>query len=183
MTLYKPELVSGDRISMAVTNPRHLVPKTGAYAASGEALATLGGKVGADAVLKTGSFEDVMLKALDGVNADQNNSSALMQQMVTDPDSVDSHDVTIVGKPTFPHTQGGAGSDSPGLVGSDKHALTRFLGRLLVREQNEWITNSYQVRPLAKWTMVQKLMMFASSFPRSRGRVLFTFRPRPTWCR
>jgi flagellar hook-basal body complex protein FliE len=95
MTLYKPELVSGDRISMAVTNPRHLVPKTGAYAASGEALATLGGKVGADAVLKTGSFEDVMLKALDGVNADQNNSSALMQQMVTDPDSVDAHDVTI----------------------------------------------------------------------------------------
>ena len=95
MNLYKPELVSGDRIAMAVTNPRHLVPQAGKYAASGEALSSLGGKVGADAVLKTGSFEDAMLKALDGVNTDQNNSSALMQAMVTDPDSVDAHDVTI----------------------------------------------------------------------------------------
>jgi flagellar hook-basal body complex protein FliE len=95
MNLYKPELVSGDRIAMAVTNPRHLVPKAGAYAASGEAVSALGGKVGADAALRTGSFEDAMLKALDGVNADQNNSSALMQAMVTDPDSVDAHDVTI----------------------------------------------------------------------------------------
>jgi len=95
MTLHKPELVTGDKVAMAVTNPRHLVPKTGAYAASGEALSALGGKVGAEAVLRSGSFEDAMLKALDSVNSDQNQSSALMQQMVTDPDSVDAHDVTI----------------------------------------------------------------------------------------
>ncbi|MFA6508659.1 MAG: flagellar hook-basal body complex protein FliE [Treponemataceae bacterium] len=95
MTLHKPELVSGDKVAMAITNPRHLVPAVGKYAASGEALSVLGGKVGAEAVMKTGSFEDAMLKALDTVNADQNNSSALMQKMVTDPDSVDAHDVTI----------------------------------------------------------------------------------------
>jgi flagellar hook-basal body complex protein FliE len=74
MTIYKPELVSGDKIPMAVTNPRHLVPATGQYQASGTALAELGNKVGADAVLKSGTFEDAML---------------------TDPDSVDPHDVTI----------------------------------------------------------------------------------------
>ncbi len=95
MTLYKPELVSGDKVPMAVTNPRHLVPATGRYAASGEALSILGGKVGSDAVTRSGGFEDAMLKALDGVNADQNTSSSLTQQMITDPDSVDPHDVTI----------------------------------------------------------------------------------------
>lgn len=95
MTLYKPELVSGDKVAMAVTNPKHLVPKTGRYAASGEALASLGEKIGADAALRSGSFENAMLNALDAVNTDQTESAALMQQMVTDPDSVDAHDVTI----------------------------------------------------------------------------------------
>lgn len=95
MTIYKPELVSGDKIPMAVTNPRHLVPSTGPYQAKGAALAELGSKIGAEAVLRSGSFEDTMLKALDSVNADQNLSSELMETMVTDPDSVDPHDVTI----------------------------------------------------------------------------------------
>ncbi|WP_304223825.1 flagellar hook-basal body complex protein FliE [Gracilinema caldarium] len=95
MTIYKPELVSGDKIPMAVTNPRHLVPMTGQYQASGTALSELGNKVGAEAVLRSGSFEDAMLKALDSVNADQNLSTDLMETMVTDPDSVDPHDVTI----------------------------------------------------------------------------------------
>ncbi|OHE76457.1 MAG: flagellar hook-basal body complex protein FliE [Treponema sp. RIFOXYC1_FULL_61_9] len=94
MNVLKPELISGDRIPMAITNPRHLVPKTGRYEASGEAVSALGSKVGAEAVLKTGSFEDAMLKALDGVNADQAESSQLMKDMITDPDSVDAHDVT-----------------------------------------------------------------------------------------
>ena len=58
MTIYKPELVSGDKIPMAVTNPRHLVPSTGPYQAKGAALAELGSKIGAEAVLRSGSFED-----------------------------------------------------------------------------------------------------------------------------
>jgi len=36
-----------------------------------------------------------MLQALDSVNADQNESTDLMQTMITDPQSVDPHDVTI----------------------------------------------------------------------------------------
>ena len=95
MMLYKPELVSGDKVAMAVTNPRHLVPSVGRYAASGEALSALGAKVGSEAALRAGSFEDAMLKALDSVNTDQIDSSSMLQQMVTDPDSVDAHDVTI----------------------------------------------------------------------------------------
>jgi len=95
VNIYKPELVSGDRIAMNVTNPRHLVPGNGKVHASGEALSLLGGQIGSEAVTRTGSFEDAMLQALDAVNADQNESSTLMQNMVTDPDSVDPHDVTI----------------------------------------------------------------------------------------
>lgn len=95
MSLYKPELVSGDRIAMTITNPRHLLPANGQYKASGEALAALGGKVGADAVLRSDGFTDAMLKALDSVNTDQNTSTAITQKMITDPDSVDPQDVTV----------------------------------------------------------------------------------------
>ena len=94
MNILKPDLVSGDKVAMMITKPRHLVPKTGKVEASGEALSLLGGKVGAEAALRTGSFEDAMLKALDAVNTDQNTSSELMTAAVVDPDSVDAHDVT-----------------------------------------------------------------------------------------
>lgn len=43
----------------------------------------------------SGSFENALLKAMDGVNADQMKTSNLMQQMVVAPDSVNAHDVTI----------------------------------------------------------------------------------------
>jgi flagellar hook-basal body complex protein FliE len=94
MNILKPELVSGDRVAMAITNPRHMMPRTKTAASSGEALSLLGGKIGTEAVTRTGSFEDAMLKALDSVNADQKVSSELMLAAVTDPDSVDAHDVT-----------------------------------------------------------------------------------------
>ncbi|MEI6388485.1 MAG: flagellar hook-basal body complex protein FliE [Spirochaetota bacterium] len=42
-----------------------------------------------------GSFEDALLKAMDGVNADQKKTSNLIEQMVVAPDSVNAHDVTI----------------------------------------------------------------------------------------
>ena len=42
-----------------------------------------------------GSFENALLKAMDGVNADQNKTSNLIEQMVVAPDSVNAHDVTI----------------------------------------------------------------------------------------
>jgi flagellar hook-basal body complex protein FliE len=51
-----------------------------------------GAKAGASA---SGSFEQAMLKALDGVSASQNKSDGLLQKVVADPDSVDAQDVTI----------------------------------------------------------------------------------------
>jgi flagellar hook-basal body complex protein FliE len=95
MTIFRPELVSGDKVPMAVTHPKHLVSLKGSYTASGAALSELGKRVGAEAVLRTGSFEDVMLQALDKVSADQQFSSELAQRAVTDPESVDIHDITI----------------------------------------------------------------------------------------
>jgi flagellar hook-basal body complex protein FliE len=95
MTIYRPELVSGDKIAMRVTHPRHLVNSRTSYTASGEALSLLGGRIGADAVTRAGSFEDVMLRALDQVSGDQQFAADLEQQAVVDPGSVDVHDITI----------------------------------------------------------------------------------------
>jgi flagellar hook-basal body complex protein FliE len=95
MTIYRPELVTGDKVPMAVTNPKHMVPLKGAYIASGQAISELGNRIGADAVLRTGSFEDVMLQALDKVSAAQQFSSDISQKAITDPGAVDIHDITI----------------------------------------------------------------------------------------
>lgn len=75
---------SGDLVKLARTNPMH-------YTASGAA----GSPVGAEEGPGGTSFEDAMLKAMDGVNAYQNKSSDLLQQMAVDPEAVDAHDVTI----------------------------------------------------------------------------------------
>jgi len=44
---------------------------------------------------KAMSFEQTLLKAFDEVNAKQQRTSALAQQMIVDPESVDVHDITI----------------------------------------------------------------------------------------
>jgi flagellar hook-basal body complex protein FliE len=41
------------------------------------------------------SFQDALLKAMDGVSASQNKSDGLLQKVVADPNSVDAQDVTI----------------------------------------------------------------------------------------
>ncbi|WP_407399298.1 flagellar hook-basal body complex protein FliE [Treponema sp.] len=45
-------------------------------------------------VAKTGSFKNYLLEAVDKMNSQQLNVSALQEQVITDPDSVDIHDVT-----------------------------------------------------------------------------------------
>ncbi len=44
---------------------------------------------------ETGSFEQTLLEAFDKVNGAQQRTDAISQQLITDPDSVDVHDVTI----------------------------------------------------------------------------------------
>ncbi len=76
---------SGDLVRLARTNAMH-------YTAQGAVGLPLGD---ADSSSGGASFENAMLKALDGVNAYQNASSSLLQRMTVAPDSVDAHDVTI----------------------------------------------------------------------------------------
>jgi flagellar hook-basal body complex protein FliE len=52
-------------------------------------------KPGAAAGAKGASFEDALLKAMDGVSASQGKSDGLLQRIVADPNSVDAQDVTI----------------------------------------------------------------------------------------
>jgi flagellar hook-basal body complex protein FliE len=72
--------VGGDRLKLSRLDPRHFAAGGGNPALGAE---------------KAASFEDAMLKAMDGVNATQMESSSLMEAMLVDPDSVDAHDVTI----------------------------------------------------------------------------------------
>ncbi|MCX7025536.1 MAG: flagellar hook-basal body complex protein FliE [Spirochaetes bacterium] len=74
------EIASGDLVGLARTNPLH-------YTAAG-GLDGLGKE-------KAPSFEDAMLKAMEGVNSIQNESENLFEQMLVSPDSVDAHEVTI----------------------------------------------------------------------------------------
>lgn len=72
--------VSGDLVDIKRTNPLHL---------NGEGEVT---------PLKNNdgfTFEELMLEAINGVNNDQMESANLMEQMVINPDSVDTHDITI----------------------------------------------------------------------------------------
>jgi flagellar hook-basal body complex protein FliE len=41
------------------------------------------------------SFESYLLEAMNSVNSQQNSVSQLQEQVITNPDSVDIHDVTI----------------------------------------------------------------------------------------
>lgn len=51
--------------------------------------------VGGSAEAKPASFEQALLKAMDGVSGAQNKSDNLLQKVVADPNSVDAQDVTI----------------------------------------------------------------------------------------
>jgi flagellar hook-basal body complex protein FliE len=78
------------------------------FTGQGAAIADMGVKIGADAVTRAGSlgvsglnradganFADVMLRAIDKVSGDQNKVSALTEAAITEPGSVDIHDLTI----------------------------------------------------------------------------------------
>jgi flagellar hook-basal body complex protein FliE len=102
MTIYRPELVNGDKIPMSITNPKHLVPVKGSFSIGGKMvngqgalISELSGKIGAEAVTRTGTFDDAMLQAIDKVSASQNFAQQLTQAAITEPGSVDVHDITI----------------------------------------------------------------------------------------
>jgi flagellar hook-basal body complex protein FliE len=77
-TYFSDSEVFGSRITLKRTSPRHL-------AAEGEKLfeENSGG----------GDFSSALMKGLGSVNALQQESLELSQRAITDPDSVDAHDV------------------------------------------------------------------------------------------
>lgn len=70
--------VSGDAVALARTHSAHIPGKFDPVD---------GGR--------NGDFGELLLRAMNGVNALQIESDRLSTQMITDPDSVEAHDVTI----------------------------------------------------------------------------------------
>jgi flagellar hook-basal body complex protein FliE len=74
---------------LARTNPMH-------YTANGVAGILNDDSADAESSSAGGaSFQDALLKAMDGVSSSQNKSDNLLQKVVADPNSVDAQDVTI----------------------------------------------------------------------------------------
>jgi flagellar hook-basal body complex protein FliE len=98
MTIYRPELAGLGNLPdlpLKITHPYHMVSQTEDFLAEGAKISDLGSKIGAEAVIRSGTFEDAMLGALDKVSAYQQFSSDLAQRAIIDPDSVDPQDITI----------------------------------------------------------------------------------------
>ena len=80
MDFFRVDQAAGHRVFVKTTDPRHIsgadIP--GHPAEEGEV-----------------TFQNMMFKALHGVNRLQQESDSLGVKMVIDPDSVDPHDITI----------------------------------------------------------------------------------------
>ncbi|GHV67452.1 hypothetical protein AGMMS49928_04470 [Spirochaetia bacterium] len=95
MAINAPIMNQVERLALTKTNSLHQGTPLGGYVGSGKAISDLGNKIGAESVLHSGSFEDAMLRALDSVSAEQQFSAGLIESAITDPGSVDIHDITI----------------------------------------------------------------------------------------
>jgi flagellar hook-basal body complex protein FliE len=94
MNIYKTGEAGGGHIPMTLTDPRHMTFDPESYSRTGHSVNDLAKITGADSVTRSGAFEKAMLQALDQVSGYQQFASSLEQQAITDPESVDVHDVT-----------------------------------------------------------------------------------------
>ena len=98
MDIFRPELKnlgSLPDLSLKTTHPKHMNTRPEDFMSLGSKISETGRKVGADMVIRSGTFEEAMLGALDKVSAYSQFASDLHQAAITDPDSVDVHDITI----------------------------------------------------------------------------------------
>jgi flagellar hook-basal body complex protein FliE len=100
MTIYGANMVSGDKVTMRLTHSRHLsadaYTRPGGFTGQpGQTVLALEKITGAGAVTRAGSFEEAMLRALDQVSVADNTAGSLAQRAITEPDTVDIHDLTI----------------------------------------------------------------------------------------
>jgi flagellar hook-basal body complex protein FliE len=96
MNIFKPELLSlRDLPMLQANNMRNFVRGENNFnIVTGGAINELGNTIGADAITNAGSFDNAMLSALDQVSQLQQQPSNLIQQSITEPGSVDVHDIT-----------------------------------------------------------------------------------------
>jgi flagellar hook-basal body complex protein FliE len=80
---------------MVLTHPKHMAPPGTPYTGSGKNMLALEKKIGAEGITRAGTFEQAMLQALDKVSGAQQFVGTLEKQAITDPESVDVHDITI----------------------------------------------------------------------------------------
>ena len=98
MTIYRPELTGLGKmpdLKLNITHANHMASLSEDFLSEGDKILGLENKIGAGAVIRSGTFEESMLNALDKVSAYQQFASSLQQAAITDPDSVDVHDITI----------------------------------------------------------------------------------------
>jgi len=80
-------------VQMSVTNSRHMVTAPGVV--QGADINELHRMLGVEPASGGESFQSVMLRALDGVSASQQNASRLQQEAIVNPSAMDIHDITI----------------------------------------------------------------------------------------
>jgi len=98
MNIYRPELTGLGKtpdLPLKVTHPAHMASATADFLAEGNMISETGRKIGSDMVIRSGTFGDAMLGALDKVSAQHQFSSNLNQAALLDPDSVNVEDVSI----------------------------------------------------------------------------------------
>jgi flagellar hook-basal body complex protein FliE len=101
MNLLKPELTFAAQMPLATSNPLHYQSGASlAQAEQGANIADMAKTIGADVVADASgrgnaNFADTMLRAIDAVSAQQLDASALAEQALVDPDSVDIQDLAI----------------------------------------------------------------------------------------
>ena len=82
-------------LKLNVTHPVHMASDREDFLAEGNKITETGKKIGADMAIRSGTFGEAMLGALDRVSAYQQFSSNLNQTALVDPDSVNVEDVSI----------------------------------------------------------------------------------------
>ncbi|MCL2093272.1 MAG: flagellar hook-basal body complex protein FliE [Treponema sp.] len=98
MSLINPTLFNLGNVqemALRITHPDHRQTGREQFQAQGQGMIETGRTLGADMSIRSGTFSEAMLHALDQVSAYQQIASATNQAALLDPDSINVEDVTM----------------------------------------------------------------------------------------
>ena len=98
MNIYRPELTGLGKtpdLPLRITHSKPMASESADFLSEGGKITDMGKKIGADMVIRSGTFQDTMLGALDKVSAYQHFAQDVQQMAITDPDSIEAHDITF----------------------------------------------------------------------------------------